>query len=68
MIVVPLQKRKLILQMCHNAKFAGHFGVAKTQEKVKKHFFWKVGKKMLQCIVTVVNLARKKEFPELKQI
>lgn len=39
-IFVPRETRSLTLQMCHDHKLAGHFGVRKTSELVSRSFWW----------------------------
>ena len=39
-VVVPLQCRKSILGLAHDAPMAGHMGVTKTKDRVLAHFYW----------------------------
>jgi hypothetical protein len=33
-------ERRILLEMCHNAPLAGHFGYRRTLEKVRRHYTW----------------------------
>jgi len=39
-LVVPYQLRDVALRTCHEALYAGHFGVEKTLSLLKQSFFW----------------------------
>ena len=39
-LAVPEHLIPDILELCHNSKFSGHFGVRRTLEKVSKKFHW----------------------------
>jgi len=39
-IVVPAYLRPKLLQIAHEIPAAGHLGVAKTQSRLLRHFFW----------------------------
>jgi len=39
-IVVPASLRPKLLQIAHEIPAAGHLGVAKTQSRLLRHFFW----------------------------
>lgn len=39
-IVVPEDLRVAVLELCHDHKMAGHFGVLKTTELVQRTFWW----------------------------
>jgi len=39
-IVVPASLRPQLLQIAHEIPAAGHMGVAKTQSRLLRHFFW----------------------------
>jgi len=39
-IVVPASLRPKLLQIAHKIPAAGHLGVAKTQSRLLRHFFW----------------------------
>ena len=39
-VVVPKKHRIAILKAAHELPLAGHLGVAKTQSKLEKHFYW----------------------------
>ncbi|XP_039531236.1 uncharacterized protein LOC120481582 [Pimephales promelas] len=51
-VVVPEKYRSLVLESSHD-KFAGHFGVRKTYDRILRHFFWpKLKKDVSQYIKT----------------
>ncbi len=39
-LVLPMPYREQTLRMAHIAPLAGHFGVAKTADRIKRRFFW----------------------------
>ncbi len=39
-IVLPERFRKEVLSLAHEVSMAGHLGIRKTQEKVRRHFYW----------------------------
>ena len=39
-IVVPKALRETILHAVHDNPFAGHLGIARTEERVRKRFYW----------------------------
>ena len=39
-IVVPLALRSRILHLAHSTITSGHFGVAKTKQRIQRYFFW----------------------------
>ncbi|XP_058041925.1 uncharacterized protein LOC131199783 [Ahaetulla prasina] len=50
-LYVPLSLRETILQRCHDAKMAGHFGFVKTLHLLKRQFWWPSLKKDIQAYV-----------------
>lgn len=44
-LVVPEGRREQLVDLAHNSHMAGHLGITKTYEKLKKHFFWPKMKK-----------------------
>ena len=38
--VVPRQTRDLILKLGHNCSLSGHFGIKKTQDRLRRYFYW----------------------------
>ena len=38
--VVPASLHRKLLQIAHEIPAAGHLGVAKTQSRLLRHFFW----------------------------
>ncbi|VDI02855.1 Hypothetical predicted protein [Mytilus galloprovincialis] len=40
LLVVPRSLRHKILENCHDAKLSGHFGQAKTIERLKQNYIW----------------------------
>ena len=40
LIVVPPEMRHILLKLSHNNVLAGHFGMVKTEQKIRTHFFW----------------------------
>jgi len=39
-LVVPRKQVREILEEAHDSSSGGHFGVNKSLEKIRKHFFW----------------------------
>ena len=39
-LLVPKEMRVEVLQLCHDALFAGHMGVQKTVSRIKQRFHW----------------------------
>ncbi|KAK9410979.1 hypothetical protein NXF25_002154 [Crotalus adamanteus] len=39
-LYVPLELRSKVLQRCHDAKLAGHFGFVKTLHLIRRQFWW----------------------------
>ena len=39
-IVVPESCRNMVMEQSHESLWAGHLGITKTLNKIKKHFFW----------------------------
>ena len=59
-LVVPQGLRTEILQMCHDAKIAGHLGVDKTVIRIRQSFYWPnlytdVKKYVLSCTACTQN-------------
>ena len=52
--------------MCHDAKFAGHFGKNKTQERVGQHFYWKGWKKDVVRYCDTCQSCQEKRKPRAK--
>ncbi|KAK3104661.1 hypothetical protein FSP39_007335 [Pinctada imbricata] len=38
--LVPLSERRTILQYCHDERTAGHLGIKKTLDKIRKGYYW----------------------------
>ena len=60
-IVVPRHKVQEILEEAHDSPSGGHFGVNKTLQKIRKHFYWATSKKDVErwCASCKVCVARK---------
>ena len=41
-LFVPKSDIEEVLRLCHAGKVAGHFGVTKTQDQVKRRFYWPI--------------------------
>ena len=39
-LLVPKSDVEEVLRLCHAGKVGGHFGVTKTQDQVKRRFYW----------------------------
>ncbi|XP_068069442.1 uncharacterized protein isoform X2 [Danio rerio] len=39
-LIVPKEARELVLHLSHSIPWAGHLGVRKTIERIKKYFYW----------------------------
>ena len=39
-VVIPSKHRQSVLSLAHDNVWAGHLGVAKTYDRVLRHFFW----------------------------
>ena len=39
-VVVPTSYRQSVLSLAHDHLWSGHLGIAKTYDRVLKHFFW----------------------------
>ncbi|CAC5418613.1 unnamed protein product [Mytilus coruscus] len=37
---IPMSERKQVLQYCHETKYAGHLGMHKTLEKIRRSYYW----------------------------
>ena len=40
LLVVPECMKKALLKLAHDNIMSGHLGIAKTKERIKRHFFW----------------------------
>ncbi|XP_073768889.1 uncharacterized protein isoform X4 [Danio rerio] len=39
-LIVPKEAREIVLHLSHSIPWAGHLGVRKTIERIKKYFYW----------------------------
>ena len=57
LLVVPQSMRLAVLKLGHDNAFAGHFGIRKTDEKIRSPFFWLgMGTKLKGMLKVVWNV------------
>src|SRR3989442_4634934 len=39
-LIIPKEKREMLISMAHETEFAGHMGVNKTVKRLQVHFWW----------------------------
>jgi len=64
-LLVPKILRKEVIESCHNALYAAHFGINKTLDKVKFSFHWyKMGEDIKDHVKTCSVCNRNKSLPK----
>lgn len=64
-LLVPNILRKEVIESCHNALYAAHFGINKTLDKVKLSFHWyKMGEDIKDHVKTCSICNRNKSLPK----
>jgi len=68
-IIIPKGRIKQILEKAHDSFLGEHFGVNKTSDRIRKHFYWATCKQNVKswwrtCVVCVAkrDLSKKREI------
>jgi hypothetical protein len=66
-VIIPTKMRNMVLERMHDAKIAGHLGVFKTYESVKKKYWWpKMREEIRDYIRTCQTCQKHKSDPKSK--
>ena len=64
--VIPRELRKQVLEECHDSPLAGHFGIHKTNHRVKQSYYWPKMNFDIKQHVNLCKVCAQYKIPQVK--
>jgi len=66
-VVVPLEERRMILEVCHDNRTGAHLGLHKTLGKVRQYYYWPGIQNDVRIYIAGCDACTRRKDPLLKE-